>query len=180
MSDEQVIERELVSENAQEVKLDGSNTVSFPGFPYKFTAIGEQILVALDQYKSGYECARCKGKGKILNLHKDGSGLMETCPVCQGKSVREGGLIIPDTAKVVASSGVVVSMGVLAQERAKEYKLGDRILFSYHAGSLIPNRAGIVLKRMDWYAAWIRVDGADELSAFDFTVDLDAGTEIDQ
>lgn len=167
---EVISKQEIVNENAQEIKLDGSNTVEFPGFPYKFTALGEKILVSLDQYRSGYECVRCKGKGKILDLQPDGSGLLIECPECQGKSVREGGLIIPDTSKVIASSGIVISMGLEAQKKCTEYKIGDRILFSVHAGSLIPTRTGLGLKQMDWYQAWVKVDGADDLSAFDFVI----------
>ena len=57
---------EIVSEDAQEIVLDESNEVSFPGYPYTFEALNEKVLVALDQYKSGYECKTCKGKGKVF------------------------------------------------------------------------------------------------------------------
>ena len=59
--------RELANENAQEIVLDGSNKVSFPNFPYLFEALNEKVLVSLDQYKSGYECKTCKGKGTVIN-----------------------------------------------------------------------------------------------------------------
>lgn len=51
--------------SAQELTLDGSNKVSFPGFPYVFEALGEKILVSIDISKSGYECKVCKGRKKI-------------------------------------------------------------------------------------------------------------------
>src|SRR4249920_266752 len=122
------MEKDIVSENSQEIVLDGSNTVSFPGFPYKFTALGEKVLISLDQFKSGYECKTCKGVGYIAE--KIGRyDKRATCPDCEGKSVREGGIIIPDTAKMLANSGVVVSMGVIARAKCYEYKLGDRVLF---------------------------------------------------
>ena len=89
-----------------------------------------------------------------------------TCPTCEGKT---GLLVIPDTAKVIASSGVIVSMGKKARELA-DYKIGDRILFSVHAGSMIPTKSGLMFKQLDWYQAWIRVEGAEELGAFDFIV----------
>ncbi len=161
------MEKELVAENTQEIVLDGSNTVSFPGFPYLFTAIGEKILVSLDQFKSGYECAECKGEGKI-NSRVTGNVII--CPSCEGKTVAKGGIIIPDNAKLLANSGVVVSMGKIAQEKCTEYKLGDRILFSSHAGSFIPTRAGIAFKYMDWFQPIAKVDGAEDLAAFDFIV----------
>lgn len=167
MSEEQT---GLVSENAQEIKLDGSNTVTFPGYPYQFTALGEKILVSLDQYRSGYECPTCKGSSKVKIQDASGLTLSTACPDCKGKGVREGGLVIPDTSKVIASSGVVISMGAVARERCTEFAVGDRILFSVHAGSLIPTKAGLMFKQMDWYQAWVKVDGADELSAFDFVI----------
>lgn len=200
---------EIVSEDAQEIVLDGSNKVSFPGFPYFFEALNEKVLVSLDQYKSGYECKTCKGKGTVVKkcecTKTDRPGFryskqqiddiaasintdvattrMEllcdyckgkpdeveeviTCPTCEGKT---GLLVIPDTAKVIASSGVVVSMGRVAREKA-DYKIGDRILFSVHAGSMIPTKSGLMFKQLDWYQAWIRVEGAEELGAFDFIV----------
>lgn len=200
---------EIVNEDAQEIVLDGSNKVSFPDYPYFFEALNEKILVSLDQYKSGYECKTCKGKGMVLKrcdctktdrpgyqysteqLHDIGAALGQgirdarmiidcpacngdpssvetviTCPDCEGKT---GLLIIPDTAKVIASSGVVVSMGRIAREKA-DYKIGDRILFSIHAGSMIPTKSGLMFKQLDWYQAWIRVEGAEELGAFDFIV----------
>jgi co-chaperonin GroES (HSP10) len=164
------MEKEFVSENAQEITLDGSNKVSFPDFPYTFTALGDKVLITLDQFKSGYECATCKGKGKVVSKLTENLVL---CPSCEGKSVKEGGIIIPDTAKMLANSGVVVSMGAKARKECTEYKLGDRVLFSAHAGSLIPTRAGIAFKYMDWWQPIALVDGAEDLSSFDFIVPED-------
>ena len=159
------VEKEAVTQNAQEIVLDGSNKVSFPGFPFKFTAIGEKILVSLDQFKSGYECKTCKGKGKVKSRLTEN---LVVCPTCNGSEVKEGGIIIPDTAKMLANSGVVVSMGKKAQELCTEYKLGDRVLFSSHAGNFIPTRAGVAFKYMDWYQPIAKVDGAEDLASFDF------------
>ena len=161
------LKKELVIENTQEIVLDGSNKVTFPGFPYEFTAIGEKVLISLDQFKSGYECATCKGTGKVKSKI---TGNPVICPACEGKQVKEGGIIIPDTAKILANSGVVVSMGKLARERCTEYTLGDRVIFSAHAGNMIPTRAGVAFKYMDWFQPIAKVDGADDLSAFDFIV----------
>jgi len=161
------MEKELVTEDAQEIILDGSNTVTFPGYKYAFTAIGEKILISLDQFKSGYECKSCKGTGRISSQFTSNPVV---CPTCEGKSVKEGGIIIPDTAKMLANSGVVVSMGVLARERCSEYKLGDRVLFSTHAGNFIPTRAGVAFKYMDWFQPIAKVDGAEDLAAFDFII----------
>lgn len=196
---------ELTSENAHEIVLDGSNKVSFPGFPYTFEALGEKILVSLDAFKSGYECRKCKGKGKIevpcacmstdrpkyrydtealkeirtslgaeVALTREGmvcpicsssdwTGVV-VCPDCEGKTAT---LIIPETAKILSSSGVVVSMGAEARLKAA-FKVGDRILFGHHSGSLIPTKSNLMFKQLDWYQAWVKVEGADDLDAFDF------------
>ena len=64
----QLLERqaaERVSRNPQQITLDDSNVIEFPGFPYTFEALHERILVALDIFKSGYECKDCV-MGKIV------------------------------------------------------------------------------------------------------------------
>ncbi len=47
---------------------DGSNEAKIPGFPYIFRASGDKLLVAVDIFKSGYECKTCKGTG-VLEIH---------------------------------------------------------------------------------------------------------------
>jgi len=193
--------------SSQEVKLDGSNKVSMPGFAYSFEALGERILVSLDIPLSGYECKVCKGKKRIkyececvtaghiglkysleqiaelrgtLGDSVAASRKVMPCPECGGDpaSVRRndictecngmGGVLwIPRKDKELPCTGVVVSMGSIAREKAS-FKVGDRILFSQHAGSMIPNKAGLPFKYMDWYAGAIKIEGADEISAFDF------------
>jgi co-chaperonin GroES (HSP10) len=48
-----------------ELKLDGSNLVRFPDFPYMFEALYEKLLVSIDISKTGYECKVCLGKKRI-------------------------------------------------------------------------------------------------------------------
>jgi len=59
------IDAENAAKSTTEILLDNSNEVSFPGFPYKFEALGEKILVSIDVFKSGYECRKCKGKKSV-------------------------------------------------------------------------------------------------------------------
>lgn len=59
------IEQEKQDLSAQEYKLDGTNKITFPGYPYKFEACAKKIIVSIDVFKSGYECKSCKGRGKI-------------------------------------------------------------------------------------------------------------------
>lgn len=53
--------------SAQQLILDDSNKVSFPGYPYLFEALGEKILVSIDVFKSGYECKVCKGMKRVTS-----------------------------------------------------------------------------------------------------------------
>lgn len=50
---------------AQEIRIDGTNKVRFRGYPYVFEASGEKIIVAIDVFKSGYECKVCDGNRKV-------------------------------------------------------------------------------------------------------------------
>jgi co-chaperonin GroES (HSP10) len=59
------IEREKEDLSTQELVIDGSNKIRFPGYPYIFEALGEKVIVSIDVFKSGYECKVCKGRKKI-------------------------------------------------------------------------------------------------------------------
>ena len=206
-----ILERQAAerqSRKSTELKLDGSNKVTFPGFPYEFEALEERILVVIDVFKSGYECSACvKGHVKYqcsctqgpdarpgfkfnldqLNAIQESLGEAvadarkdQLCPVCNGDPVsverdesctacKGTGIILelPDDSKNLPTTGVVVSMGHEAQAHA-QYGLGDRILFGPHAGGMIPTKAAIMLRYMDWQQAICRIGGADDQNAFDF------------
>jgi hypothetical protein len=59
------IEDENRAKSCQEIVIDSSNEVTFPGYPYGFRALNEKILVSIDVFKSGYECKVCKGKKRV-------------------------------------------------------------------------------------------------------------------
>lgn len=64
----ELVEREAVRTtkmNQVVVTSDGTNEAVIPGFPYRFKAQGDKILVAVDIFKSGFECKACAGTGKI-------------------------------------------------------------------------------------------------------------------
>jgi co-chaperonin GroES (HSP10) len=201
------VDNENTLKSAQQIALDGSNKVSFPGYPYIFEALGEKILVSIDVFKSGYECRVCKGtkvikitcecesSGRKGKRYKDseieefkkvfGDSLAferasMTCPECSGfynehrreetceacKGIGHT-LILPESSKNLPTTGVVVSMGRDAKERA-QFKIGDRILFGPYAGTMIPTKAGLMFKIMDWNLAWTIIEGAEDMGAFDF------------
>jgi len=206
------IEEENRAKSLQKVELDGSNKVSFPGFPYTFRALNEKILVSVDVFKSGYECRVCKETGKLKKFCEcETSGrpgkkyttdqiaeIKETlghdiaaarthvlCPECQGNymskreevtcSACKGTKVIlelPGTSKSQPTTGVIVSMGHKAKDHleAEGIKLGDRILFGAYAGTMIPTKAGAAFKYMDWYLAVVKIEGAENMAAFDFVL----------
>lgn len=173
------VEDENRAKSSVEVKLDGSNKVEFPGFPFTFRALNEKILISIDIHKTGYECKECKGTGKIETGKKRIAGelvigksikwetVMTECSACEG---RGGLLVLPETAKNLPTTGIIVSMGRKAKEElAKEdVHIGDRVLFGMYAGSMIPTKAGLMFKYMDWYLGVVKIEGASDMSAFDF------------
>ena len=159
----------LQQEGTQRVILDDSNIVTFPGSPYGFEALNEKILVAIDIFKSGFECRVCLGK-KTVETKVGRETVVSECPECNGIGAT---LILPDTAKVQPTTGVVVSMGPVARERAG-FTLGDRVLFGPYAGQMIFTKAGAVFKYMDWNLGAVRITGAEGMAAFDFLVQEDS------
>lgn len=162
------VEDENRAKSSVEVKLDGSNKVEFPGFPFTFRALNEKILISIDIHKTGYECKECKGTGKI-EVKQGREAVLTECSACEG---RGGLLVLPETAKNLPTTGIIVSMGRKAKEElAKEdVYIGDRVLFGMYAGSMIPTKAGLMFKYMDWYLGVVKIEGASDMSAFDFVL----------
>jgi hypothetical protein len=205
-------DKELRAASAQEIILDKTNKVSFPGFPYTFEALGERILVSIDVFKSGYECKVCGGTGRIKHececvtcghsgkkysaerieeIRKDlGDSVAESrvamvCPECGGDPAsvardvecdachgRGAILVLPEESKNLPTTGVVVSMGSIAQEKAS-YTIGDRVLFGAYAGQMIPTKVGLMFKYMDWNLAALKIEGAENMAAFDFILNVE-------
>lgn len=157
------VDAENQAKSAQEITLDGSNKVAFPGYPYTFEALHEKILVSIDIFKSGYECKECKGKGKI-EVKTGREAAFIDCAACQGRGAL---MFLPETSKNLPTTGVVVSMGRTAREKA-DYKIGDRVLFGAYAGTMIPTKIGLMFKYMDWYLGVVKIEGANDMGAFDF------------
>jgi co-chaperonin GroES (HSP10) len=205
------VEEEKAAASTTEVKLDGTNKVSFPGFEYKFEALGRKILVSIDIFKSGYECKMCKGAKKLQEkclcetLDRPGfkyssSHLEEienslglevanvrrgtVCPICNGDYLSQRRdldcpeckgqgalLVLPETSKQLPTTGVVVSKGYKCKRT--DFKIGDRIVFGPYAGNMIPTKAGLMFKILDEVQAWCKIEGGDDLAAFDFVVQDD-------
>lgn len=110
-----------------------------------FTALGDRLLIQEDEFRTGYECAKCEGVGKVACDNCAGTTLTSTgkkcsicsgtegyltCPECGGK----GALIVaPETAQRRPTSGVVVSVGW----KVRHLKPGDSVLYSNFAGYVV-------------------------------------------
>jgi len=179
------------------VRDDGTNTASIPGFPYIFEAMGDKILVAVDVYKSGYECKECKGTGKITShcacedSGRPGYKYVEPandvqkdmkCPECLGDFISKrvdkecseckgkGALIwIPDQSKSMPTTGVIVSVG--SEVKNLRLKNHSRVLFGAYTGVMIPTKApGVVFKVLRDIEVLCTIQGGEDMAVFDFVV----------
>jgi hypothetical protein len=125
-------------------------------------AIGNKILILVDKFKSGYECKDCNETGKFIscactkrgefgvkengklcpNRDKCATQIVgEFCKTCAGTGST---LKIPDTAKAIPTSGVIVSAGPDCSIRS----LGERVLFGAHTGYYLPFKGNAKIKVM--------------------------------
>ena len=194
-----MVEREVIATQTRNTIIldDGTNEAGIPGFPYRFKAQGDKILVSVDVFKSGYECKDCKGTGRLKSdcicVEKGHAGLeyadredltpvqkLMRCKSCSGnyivKHVDEecklckgtgASLFIPDNSKVLPTTGVIVSIGSLVTN--PELKNQTRVLFGAYTGVMIPTRApGIVFKVLRDIEVLCIIKGGEDSAAFDF------------
>lgn len=94
-----------------EVIKDQLNVVELIDLQCSMMAVEDKIIILVDEYKSGFECKTCGGTGKVPSSVVEGA--MKDC-TAQG-CVKGALLVIPDTAKSLPSTGVVMSMGPQTQ-----------------------------------------------------------------
>lgn len=179
------LERQGATAQDDTVVVDEANTAHLIELGIYVEAIEDKILVKMDAYKSGYECKKCGGSGQVKGPYKDSE--WESCPECKGKG---GIIIIPNSSKVLPTSGVVISLGentkaaryaraiahpttakaedLLLQPRIS---LGTRVIFSPGVGTLIPFKGNIILKAMREHEPLAIMFGSDA-AARDF-IDYD-------
>ncbi len=180
---------------------DGTNRATIPGLPYEFEATGDKVLVAVDIFRSGYECKDCGGSGRIISQcpctktarpgYKyadavEGESRYHTyCPECQGdpdsKNVdvecasckgRGHWVFVPDSSKTLPTTGVVVSIGGGVTDPL--IKNGGRVLYGAYSGTMIPTKEpGIAFKFLREHEILGFIYNGEDLGAFDFVVPED-------
>jgi len=148
-----------------ELKQDSLNVIDLTEVGVSMQGISDKIIILVDEYKSGYECKTCGGTGQVASVINP--DIKRTCDNCKGKGLT---LVIPDTAKSMPSTGVIVSMGpetefMRAQRTWKFYilqffnvhkkflnsipvQIGTRVVFGVHVGTKIPIKGNIKLTIM--------------------------------
>jgi len=145
----------------EDITLDNANAVELVDLKIRLEAIEDKIIVMMDKYKSGYECTACGGTGKV-RANQFELIPSQTCEVCRG---RGGILVIPEVSKSLPTSGIVVSLGEKTRTRQGDetalIKLGTRVIFSPHVGTLIPFKGNVRLKIMREHEPLAIMYGAD-------------------
>lgn len=178
---------------------DDKNFATIPGFPYEFEAFGDKVLIAVDVFKSGYECKDCNGTGRIkedctcVKRGRPGfkyNAVAESepafnikCPECQGDyeskhkdetcAVCKGNgalIIVPEASKDMCTTGVIVSVGdSLAQY--PRLKNGVRVVFGRFSGTGLPTKAvGIMFKFLRVHEILGFIHKGEPLGSFDFVL----------
>lgn len=149
-----------------------------PGVKYSnedINTISDTLGSEVADARTTMVCPECEGDW--LSKHT-----IVNCAACKGIGHT---IIIPEVSKNLPTSGVVVSLGSDIYEdddgltyyydgfNVKHYlgyKVGDRILFGPYAGNMIPTKAGLMFKIIDATQAWCKIEGGEDLSAFDFII----------
>jgi co-chaperonin GroES (HSP10) len=156
-------DKELREKYSHEYKIDEeNNTVLVVGGKIALRAIEDKIIILLDKFRSGYECKMCAGTGQGTRCRDCKNGVNSrgfTCKVCEGNPDRWLGkacpeckgkgssIVIPDSAKALPTSGIIVSVGPDCKKR----RLGQRVVFGAHVGFFLPFKGNVRLRMMREY-----------------------------
>jgi hypothetical protein len=159
-----------------DVHAGETNVIGLVELGIGLEAIGDNILVLIDTYRSGYECSMCRGTGKLkrkarcvcdpdvpdaeLNFPRGSRNRFDapcgfcggdyvskriddvvTCSLCKGKG---SSLIIPDTAKSLPTTGVILSVGPDVTRGG--IAVNKRVICTAHSGVGIPMKGNIPVK----------------------------------
>lgn len=119
------------------IDLGRENYLELVDLALAVEAIGDKIVVLLDNYKSGYECTQCRGTGKMRSTLVE--NVLRDCDKCDG---RGSTIIIPERAQSLATTGVVVSIG----PEVKKIKLHRRVICTPQSGVFLPMKGNVRIK----------------------------------
>jgi hypothetical protein len=164
MSDELKWQQTLTDERVDTVATsqEVENVIFIVAGKLGLQGIGDKILILVDKFKSGYECKDCEETGVFIacacsrrgefGVNNNGKRCSymgkcstqhvgQSCKTCAGTGTT---LKIPDTAKAIPTSGVIVSVGPNCTVR----RLGERVLFGAHTGYYLPFKGNAKIKVM--------------------------------
>lgn len=139
-------------------------------------ALGSNLIIKEDKFRTGYECKTCDGEGvqenttcpscngqKWHSVDNDqipcrlcrGTG-KRLCESCNGKG---GLLIVPEESMRRPTSGVIVSLG----PDVKTLQKGDRILYSNFTGHAINFKQNVVFRIMHEHECFTKLHGIGDL-----------------
>lgn len=153
-------EQELPSQQLETKESD--NVIFIVAGKLGLEAIEDKILVLIDKFKSGYECKDCNETGIFTACECSRRGefgvnqnnktcafrdacarqqVGTTCRTCNGTGST---LIMPENARAIPTSGVIVSVGPDCKTRA----IGERVLFGAHTGYYLPFKGSAKIRVM--------------------------------
>ena len=131
-----------------------------PGYKYSRAVLASFQDQMVSDARSMVKCSECQGDWE--SHHAD-----MVCDACKGKGAI---LFIPDEAKKLPTTGVIVSVGPTVLDK-KSYSLGKRVLFSPYSGHFIPTQAKVLLKVIDEAQVLLKVEGGEDLGSFEFILE---------
>lgn len=161
---------------ALEVDAGEDNIVGLIEIGIGLEAVGDNILVLIDSYRSGYECTACMGTGQLRmksrctcdpdspddkldqprgTRNRFGApcescngdymsrriDMTVACDKCKGKG---SSLFIPDNAKSMPTTGVILSKGPDVTRGGIE--INKRIIATPHSGVFLPMKGNVPIK----------------------------------
>lgn len=124
---------------------DQLNVIELTDLGVSMDAIGDKIMILVDEYKTGYECKNCGGSGRVKSVVV--ADATAQCPDCNGKGSL---LVVPETARSMPSTGVIVSMGpetnfMKLKENRRRY---ENYLIQEQAKPMFESESQIAVRQM--------------------------------
>jgi hypothetical protein len=163
------IDPQLVDRPEKELDVTtGDNIIFVIAGKIGLEAVENKILILIDKFRSGYECKDCNETGIYVNCEcerKETPGRIKygtrdkECPYCNGSATerdkRRGAtciackgtgttLTMPENARAIPTSGVIVSTG----PHVKTRQIGERVLFGAHTGYYLPFKGNAKIRCM--------------------------------